>query len=55
LRLLMLQPVAEHGQVWIERLLASGLAVGTVASLDYARALGWAGSRSGSARRSAAP
>ncbi|MGI4952092.1 MAG: lipid II flippase MurJ [Janthinobacterium lividum] len=39
LRPLILQPVAEHGQIWIERLLASSLAVGTLASLDYARTL----------------
>lgn len=39
LRPLVLQPIAENGQVWIERLLASALAVGTVASLDYARTL----------------
>lgn len=39
LRPLILQPIAENGQVWIERLLASALAVGTVASLDYARTL----------------
>lgn len=39
LRPLMLQPVAEHAQIWIERLLASALAVGTLASLDYARTL----------------
>ncbi len=39
LRPMMLQPIAEHGQVWIERLLASALAVGTLASLDYARTL----------------
>ncbi len=34
-----MQPVAEYGQVWLERLLASALAVGTLASLDYARTL----------------
>ena len=39
LRPLVLQPLAEQGQVWIERLLASALAVGTLASLDYARTL----------------
>lgn len=39
LRPLILQPIAENGQVWIERLLASALAVGTIASLDYARTL----------------
>ena len=39
LRPMVLQPVAENAQVWIERLLASALAVGTVASLDYARTL----------------
>ena len=39
LRPLVLQPLAEQGQVWIERLLASALTVGTLASLDYARTL----------------
>lgn len=39
LRPILLQPFAEYGQVWIERLLASALAVGTLASLDYARTL----------------
>ena len=39
LRPLVIQPLAEQGQVWIERVLASGLAVGTVATLDYARTL----------------
>ncbi len=39
LRPLVVQPLAEQGQVWIERLIASGLAVGTVATLDYARTL----------------
>lgn len=39
LRPLILLPVAEQGQIWIERLLASALAVGTLASLDYARTL----------------
>lgn len=39
LRPLLLQPLAEQGEVWIERLLASALSVGTLASLDYARTL----------------
>ena len=39
LRPLLLQPLAEQAAIWIERLLASGLAVGTLASLDYARTL----------------
>ena len=39
LRPLLVQPLAEQGQVWLERLLASALVVGTVASLDYARTL----------------
>lgn len=39
LRPLLLQPLAEQGEIWIERLLASALAVGTLASLDYARTL----------------
>ncbi len=39
LRPLLMQPVGEHALIWIERLLASGLAVGTLASLDYARTL----------------
>lgn len=39
LRPMLLQPAAEQAQVWIERLLASALAVGTLSSLDYARTL----------------
>ncbi len=39
LRPLLVQPLAEQGQVWLERLLASALVTGTVASLDYARTL----------------
>ena len=39
LRPLLLQPLAEQGEIWIERLLASALSVGTLASLDYARTL----------------
>ena len=35
----MLQPLAEQGQVWLERIVASGFAVGTLASIDYARTL----------------
>jgi len=36
---LMLVPLAEQGNIWVERLIASGLLVGTVASLDYARTI----------------
>lgn len=32
-------PAIEQGEIWIERLLASRLATGTVASIDYARTL----------------
>lgn len=39
LRPLVALPVAEQGNIWIERLLASRLATGAVASLDYARTL----------------
>jgi putative peptidoglycan lipid II flippase len=39
LRPLLALPVAEQGNVWIERILASRLATGAVASLDYARTL----------------
>jgi len=39
LRPLMGQPFTEQGQVWIERLIASSFAVGTIASIDYARTL----------------
>jgi putative peptidoglycan lipid II flippase len=39
LRPLLALPVAEQGNVWIERLLASRVATGAVASLDYARTL----------------
>ncbi len=39
LRPLLLQPLAEQGQVWLERIVASGFAVGTIASVDYARTL----------------
>ncbi len=39
LRPLLALPVAEQGNVWVERLLASRLATGAVASLDYARTL----------------
>ena len=39
LRPLMAQPLAEQGQVWLERIVASGFAVGTIASIDYARTL----------------
>lgn len=39
LRVLLALPLAEQGNVWIERLTASGLTTGAVASLDYARSL----------------
>jgi putative peptidoglycan lipid II flippase len=39
LRPLLALPTAEQGNVWIERALASRLATGSVASLDYARTL----------------
>ncbi len=39
LRPLLVQPLAEQGQVWLERVMASALVTGTVASLDYARTL----------------
>jgi putative peptidoglycan lipid II flippase len=39
LRPLLAQPFAEQGQVWIERIVASGFAIGTMASIDYARTL----------------
>jgi putative peptidoglycan lipid II flippase len=39
LRPLMLQPFSEQAHHWVERALSSRLAVGTVASLDYARTL----------------
>jgi len=39
LRPLLALPVAEQGNVWVERLLASRLTTGAVASLDYARTL----------------
>jgi putative peptidoglycan lipid II flippase len=39
LRPLLSQPLAEQGQVWIERFVASGFAIGTLASIDYARTL----------------
>lgn len=39
LRPLIVQPMADQGNIWLERLLASAAAVGTVASLDYARTL----------------
>ena len=35
----MAQPLAEQGQVWLERAVASGFAIGTLASIDYARTL----------------
>jgi putative peptidoglycan lipid II flippase len=39
LRPLLALPVAEQGNVWVERLLASRVGTGAVASLDYARTL----------------
>ncbi len=39
LRALLALPLAEQGNVWIERLTASSLTTGAVASLDYARSL----------------
>ena len=39
LRVLLALPLAEQGNVWIERLTASRLTTGAVASLDYARSL----------------
>jgi len=39
LRVLLALPLAEQGNVWVERLMASRLTTGAVASLDYARSL----------------
>jgi putative peptidoglycan lipid II flippase len=39
LRVLLAVPLAEQGNVWVERLMASRLTTGAVASLDYARSL----------------
>ncbi len=39
MRAVVAQPLADQGQVWLERTLASASASGTVAALDYARAL----------------
>ena len=39
LKPLLALPMAEQGNIWIERLLASRLVTGAVASLDYARTL----------------
>ncbi|MEH2471553.1 putative peptidoglycan lipid II flippase [Nitrobacteraceae bacterium AZCC 2161] len=39
LRPLFALPLAEQGNIWVERVLASRLATGAVASLDYARTL----------------
>ncbi|MDE2377179.1 lipid II flippase MurJ [Bradyrhizobium sp.] len=39
LRVLLALPLAEQGNVWVERLTASRLTTGAVASLDYARSL----------------
>ena len=38
-RALLILPITEQGQVWLEKLAASRFAVGTVASLDFARTL----------------
>ncbi|GJD76709.1 lipid II flippase MurJ [Methylobacterium goesingense] len=38
-RPLLIQPLAEQGNTLLERMLASALAVGTMASLDYARTI----------------
>jgi putative peptidoglycan lipid II flippase len=39
LRVLLALPLAEQGNVWVERMMASRLTTGAVASLDYARSL----------------
>ncbi len=39
LKPLLVQPLADFGQTWLERLLASASGAGTVASLDYSRTL----------------
>ena len=39
MRPLLVLPIAQQGNTWIERVLASGLGTGTIASLDYARSL----------------
>ncbi len=39
LRPLLALPIAEQGNIWIERILASRLITGAIASLDYARTL----------------
>lgn len=39
MRAVVAQPLADQGQVWLERILASASASGTVAALDYARTL----------------
>ncbi len=39
LRVMLALPLAEQGNVWVERLTASRLTTGAVASLDYARSL----------------
>ena len=39
LRVLVVLPLAEQGNVWVERLIASRLTTGALASLDYARTL----------------
>ena len=39
MRSMLVQPFAEQGNVWLERLLGSASGVGVVASLDYARTL----------------
>lgn len=39
LRPLLTQPLAEQGQIWLERIIVSGFAIGTLASIGYARTL----------------
>jgi len=39
IRALLILPLVEQGNIWVERLLASQLASGTIASLDYARTI----------------
>jgi len=39
IRFLLIQPLADQGNIWLERLLGSASGVGVVASLDYARTL----------------
>lgn len=39
IRFLLIQPLADQGNIWLERLLGSASGVGVLASLDYARTL----------------